>query len=118
MTDRGYAIGWTAPARRALTRLPDKVGSAVVEFIYGPLAAKPHRVGKPLKLEFEGLHSARHGDYRVIYRIDDTQPLGVIIAIEHRADAYPASLRPGPRRSRRAEPPSVWMCGRPQSGGT
>jgi mRNA interferase RelE/StbE len=38
----------------------------VVEFLYGSLAASPHRVGKPLKLGLEGLHSARRGDYRVI----------------------------------------------------
>lgn len=54
----GYAIAWTAPARRALGRVPEKVGSAVVEFCYGSLAASPHRVGKPLRLGMEGLHSA------------------------------------------------------------
>jgi mRNA-degrading endonuclease RelE of RelBE toxin-antitoxin system len=39
-----------------------------VEFLYGSLAASPHRVGRPLKLGLEGLHGARRGDYRVIYR--------------------------------------------------
>ena len=65
MSEPGYAIAWTAPARRALPRLPEKVATAVVEFLYGSLAASPHRVGKPLKLGLEGLHSARRGDYRV-----------------------------------------------------
>ena len=67
MSEPDYAIAWTAPARRALSRLPEKVATAVVEFLYGSLAASPHRVGKPLKLGLEGLHSARRGDYRVIY---------------------------------------------------
>jgi hypothetical protein len=40
-----YAIAWTAPARHALTRLPEKVATAPVEFLYGSLAANPHRVG-------------------------------------------------------------------------
>ena len=71
MTQAAFAIAWTAAARRALTRLPEKVAAAVVEFLYGSLAESPHRVGKPLKLGLEGLHSARRGDYRVIYRIDD-----------------------------------------------
>jgi mRNA interferase RelE/StbE len=84
----GYAIAWTAPARRALGRLPEKVGSAVVEFCYGSLAANPYRVGKPLRLGMEGLHSARRGDYRVIYRIDDQARLVDVVAIEHRADVY------------------------------
>jgi mRNA interferase RelE/StbE len=83
-----FAIAWTTPARRALTRFPEKVATAVVEFLYGSVAANPHRVGKPLKLSFEGLHSARRGDYRVIYRIDDQRRLVTVIAIEHRSDIY------------------------------
>jgi len=84
----GYAVAWTAPARRALSRLPEKVASAVVEFCYGSLAANPRRVGKPLKLGLEGLHSAGRGDYRVIYRIDDQSQRIDIVAVEHRADVY------------------------------
>ena len=88
MSEPGYAIAWTAPARRALPRLPEKVATAVVEFLYGSLAANPHRVGKPLKLGLEGLHSARRGDYRVIYRIDDQHRRIDVMAIEHRSDVY------------------------------
>jgi len=84
----GYAVGWTAPARRAISRLPEKVASAVVEFCYGSLAANQRRVGKPLQLGLEGLHSARRGDYRVIYRIDDQNQRIDIVTIEHRADVY------------------------------
>jgi mRNA-degrading endonuclease RelE of RelBE toxin-antitoxin system len=83
-----FAIAWTTASRRALTRLPEKVATAVVEFLYGSLAASPHRVGKPLKLSLEGLYSARRGDYRVIYRVDDEQRLVTVIAIEHRSDIY------------------------------
>jgi len=71
-----------------VARLPEKVASAVVEFLYGSLAANPHRVGKPLKLGLEGLHSARGGDYRVIYRIDDHRRHIDVVAIEHRSDIY------------------------------
>jgi mRNA-degrading endonuclease RelE of RelBE toxin-antitoxin system len=83
-----FRIAWTAPARRALTRLPEKVATAVVEFLYGSLAVSPHRVGKPLKLGLDGLHSARRGDYRVIYRIDDQHHRVTVVAIEHRSDIY------------------------------
>lgn len=71
-----------------MSRLPEKVGTAVVEFCYGSLADNPHRVGKPLKLGLEGLHSAGRGDYRVIYRIDEQRRRIDVVAIEHRADAY------------------------------
>lgn len=81
-----HEIGWTRASKRALERLPEKVATAAVEFIYGALADNPHRVGKALRFEFEGLHSARRGDYRIIYRIDEEQV--VIVAIEHRADVY------------------------------
>jgi mRNA interferase RelE/StbE len=83
-----FAIAWTTAARRALTRLPEKVAAAVVEFLYGSLAASPHRVGKPLKLRLEGLHSAWRGDYRIIYHIDGERRLVTVIAIEHRSDIY------------------------------
>ncbi len=88
MSGNDFAIAWATAARRALTRLPEKVATAVVEFLYGSLAASPHRVGKPLELSLEGLHSTRRGDYRVIYRIDDQQHLVTVIAIEHRSDIY------------------------------
>ena len=88
MTGSVFAIAWTAAARRALTKLPKKVATAVIEFLYGSLAENPHRVGKPLKLGLEGMHSARRGDYRVIYRIDDDQRLVTVLAIEHRSDIY------------------------------
>jgi mRNA-degrading endonuclease RelE of RelBE toxin-antitoxin system len=88
VSDRDFAIAWTAPARRALARLPEKVATATVEFLYGSLAANPRRVGKPLKLGLDGLHSARRGDYRVIYRIDDQHHRVDVVAIEHRSDIY------------------------------
>ena len=99
MSAGGFTIAWTTAARRALTRLPEKVATSVVEFLYGSLAANPHRVGKPLKLGLEGLHSARRGDYRVIYRIDDQRHLVTVIAIEHRSDAYRPQALPADRPS-------------------
>lgn len=80
-----YDIAWTPTAKRTLMRPPEKVGTAAIEFIYGPLAENPQRVGKTLRFELEGLHSARRGDYRIIYRITDVV---TIAAIEHRADVY------------------------------
>ncbi len=85
MSEGTSEITWSPTARRALAKLPEKVGTAVVEFSYGPLARNPHRVGKALRFELEGLHSARRGDFRIVYLIADNV---TIIAIEHRADVY------------------------------
>ena len=88
MNGDSFGIAWTTASRRALIKLPEKVATAVVEFLYGSLAESPYRVGRPLKLGLQGLHSARRGDYRVIYRIDDQRRQVVVVAIEHRSDAY------------------------------
>lgn len=86
MTD--WTIALTSPARRPLARLPEKVATAVVEFLYGSLVENPHRVGKELKLGLAGLRSARRGDYRVLYRIAEADHRIEIVSIEHRSDAY------------------------------
>lgn len=88
MTLVPYDIAWTGPAKRALTRLPEKVGTAVIEFSYGALAENPQRVGKSLKFDLAGLQSARRGDFRVIYRINEADRRIDVVAIEHRSDVY------------------------------
>jgi mRNA-degrading endonuclease RelE of RelBE toxin-antitoxin system len=69
-------------------RLPNKTAGAVIESAYGTLAENPHRVGRALRWELEGLHSARRGDYRIVYRIDERRRTVVISAVAHRADVY------------------------------
>jgi mRNA-degrading endonuclease RelE of RelBE toxin-antitoxin system len=64
------------------------VAAVAIEFLYGSLAANPQRVGKPLKRDLEGLHSARRGDYRVICRIDEENRKVEVVAIERRSVAY------------------------------
>lgn len=85
MTDPPPQVAWTPTAKRALGRLPEKVAAAAVEFIYGALSDNPLRVGKPLRNELEGLHSARRGSYRIVYRVTDVI---TIVAIDRRADIY------------------------------
>ena len=45
-------------------------------------------MGKPLHGPYEGLHTARRGTYRVIYKIDEGEHTIEIRTIRHRADAY------------------------------
>lgn len=81
-----YEIRVERVARRALSStLPRPVVDAVLAFIEGPLAENPYRVGKPLGPPLEGLHSARRGDYRIIYRIDDDTIVITIVQIGRRA---------------------------------
>lgn len=85
---RAYRIEWAPSAKRDLSKLPEKAATAIVEFIYGGLADNPQRVGHALHLELAGLHAARRGDFRVIYRIDDRRRRVIVVAIDHRADVY------------------------------
>ena len=83
-----YRVEWAPSAKRDLAKLPEKVATAVVEFIYGGLAENPHRVGRELSLELTDLHAARRGDFRVVSRIDEKDRSVTVTAIDHRADVY------------------------------
>lgn len=75
-------------ARQPADRLPESAATACVEFLFGPLADEPHRVGAPLRGPFAGQWRARRGEYRVRYRIDDTSTIVYVLDIDHRRDAY------------------------------
>ena len=84
-----YELRLSRAARRALAEtLPESVAAAVWQFVSGPLLDNPHRVGKPLRFELEGYYSARRGQYRVVYRIDEDEVIVDVIRISHRSDAY------------------------------
>src|SRR5262249_8976536 len=85
-----YSLRVTGPAARALaSRIPEKIATAVDEFITTTLIDNPQRVGKRLLLPpYAGTWSARRGAYRVLYEIDDETRTVTVTSIEHRADAY------------------------------
>jgi mRNA interferase RelE/StbE len=84
-----YKLRLSRSARRALMEtLPEQIAAAVWEFVSGPLLDNPHRVGKALRFELEGLFSARRGQYRVIYRIVEDEVIVEVVKISHRSDAY------------------------------
>jgi mRNA interferase RelE/StbE len=85
-----YQLRITGPAARALAgRLPEKVATAVYEFITTTLLENPQPIGKQLLLPpYAGTWSARRGAYRVLYEIDEDDRIVTVTAVEHRADAY------------------------------
>ncbi|ABD12041.1 plasmid stabilization protein [Frankia sp. CcI156] len=85
-----YRLEITGPAARALAgRIPEKVATAVHEFITTTLLENPHRLGKRLLYPpYAGTWSARRGMYRVLYEIDEENRIVLVTAVEHRADAY------------------------------
>ena len=83
-----YEVRISARAERDLLRLPEKIGAACLEFIFGSLAEEPLRVGGPLSGQLVGMRSARRGSYRIMYAIDEQLQRIGIIHIDHRGDVY------------------------------
>jgi mRNA interferase RelE/StbE len=85
-----YDVSLTRTARRHLSeQLPLDVAIGASEFITGPLAANPHRIGKELDEPLHGVYSARlMREWRILYVIDDAGRRITIRAILHRRDAY------------------------------
>ena len=91
MTVEPFDIAWTATSRRALSQLPAKVGTAVVEPCYGPLADHTALLDKPPRFELEGLHIARRADYRARSR---NHPRGSRVRLDSHRPRHPDSHRP------------------------
>ncbi len=83
-----YEVEITPEGLRHLNRLPEKVRAAVLEAIFGSIADNPQRAGKPLRGELEGLYSARRGEFRVIYEVDEPSHIVLIHRAQHRRSAY------------------------------
>ena len=84
-----YDLQVAASAARTIQhKLPEGVAAAVIEFITGSLLENPHRVGKPLRYELDGVRSARRGAFRVLYEIDNVRREVIVLRVDHRADAY------------------------------
>ncbi len=83
-----FEVEITPEGLRHLNRLPQKVRAAVVETIFGSIAENPRRAGKPLRGELEGLYSARRGEFRIIYEIDEEDRVVLVHRAQHRGQAY------------------------------
>ena len=83
-----YEVEITPEGLRHLNLLPEKVRQAALAAVFGPIAENPHRLGKSLLGDLEGLHSARRGDYRIIYEILEDEKTVLIHRVQHRRDVY------------------------------
>ena len=83
-----FRVVLTRSAARDLQNLPDKVAPAIIEALYGAVSENPHRAGGELSLQLKGRWSARRGEYRIVYEIDDVNEVVTVLRIGHRRDAY------------------------------
>ncbi len=88
MTETAWRVEFSPPAVRSLDRLPEKVATAVVEFITRTLPADPYRMSKPLQGDLSEWRVTRRGEYRVTLQLLDDDQVILIGRIEHRVDVY------------------------------
>ena len=83
-----YEVEITPEGLRHLNRIPEKAREAALAAAFGPIAENPQRLGERLLGDLEGLHSARRGDYRIIYVIFEDEKIVLIHRVQHRRDVY------------------------------
>lgn len=79
-----------AVTKKDIPQLPKTAKKVVKRAIEERLMVDPIGFGKPLRYSLKGHRRLRVGDYRVIYRIEDTNHIVLIIAIKHRKHIYEA----------------------------
>jgi len=83
-----WHVDFSLSAQRDLNQVSARVGPSLLEFIYSGIAENPQRRGKALRGEMDGVWSARRGDYRVLYRIDEASRTVQILRVAGRSIAY------------------------------
>lgn len=71
-----------------IPELPKQIRLLVYRAITDRLAVDPLSFGKPLRYDLQGLRSLRVSVYRILYRIELETNTILIVAIDHRKDAY------------------------------
>jgi len=83
-----WHVDFSLSAQRDLNQVSARVGPSLLEFIYSGIAENPQRRGKALRGEMDGVWSARRGDYRMLYRIDEASRTVQILRVAGRSIAY------------------------------
>ena len=85
-----WTASYTKSAAKAIRKL-DPGTRARVKAAVELLVEEPTR-GKPLQLSLRGLRSWRTGDWRIVYRVRETEIEILVVAVGHRREVY-ARLR-------------------------
>ncbi len=84
-----YTIEYlTSVTKHDVPVLPVTAKKRIKRAIEERLMVDPIGFGKPLRYSLKGHRRLRVGDYRVVYRIDASSEMVVIVAIKHRKEVY------------------------------
>ena len=81
-----YTVKLTRQARRDLERLPERIQGWAMQTI-DSLAVNP-RPPSWKRLQGGLGYSIRHGDYRLVYDIQDDVLVVIVVSVAHRRDVY------------------------------
>lgn len=82
-----YSIEWAKSAVKEFHKLPKADKAALIRKI-SDLASNPKPHGS-IKLEgAEDTYRIRHGNFRVVYKIEDDALIVLIVRVAHRKDVY------------------------------
>jgi mRNA interferase RelE/StbE len=68
--------------------LPKSIRETIRKAIEERLTVDPVGFGKPLRYSFKGHRRLRVSDYRIVYRINQSNHEVIIVTIKHRKDVY------------------------------
>ena len=81
-----WTILYTASAAKCIRKLDPQIRRRVRSAVE-TLAEDPER-GRPLQMSLNGLRSWRTGDYRIVYRLKESEIEILVVAVGHRGDVY------------------------------
>ena len=85
---RHYRVEWEAQAAKAFQKIKEqRLKDHVLYIIEREIAADP-LIGKPLTGPFKGVRSYRSGILRILYKFYADRLVVVVLAIDHRKNAY------------------------------
>lgn len=87
-----YSIQWHEEAIKDLKNIDRNAQKKIIAKVKDYLAQDPLSLGKPLKGIFKGLYRYRYGSYRIIYAIDRSSVMILILRIGDRKDVYESAV--------------------------
>ena len=75
-------------ASKDIPKLPKSARQMIKKAIETRLTVDPIAFGKPLRYSLKGHRRLRVSDYRVVYRIEPSKKIVLVVAIKHRKEVY------------------------------
>jgi len=83
-----YQVMWHKDAVQDLKKLDRKTASSIVNKVEEYLVQDPLNLGKLLKGNFKGFFRYRMGKFRIIYTIQETRLLVLVLKVGKRDEVY------------------------------